>query len=445
MNWAHIVDRIRYQLKIGFVRETFTQNENAKTMKRSEVALQSFLRNTAASTAMVFSLSLPALLGSAGLAVDFSIYNLKQTKLQSAADQAAVAAAKELTVVNVKKSAIAEAADGFARNILTSGNFTVNAEVGAANDTVKVTITEVWTPFFAQFIGADVTPVVARATAKLAGTANVCVLALNGTAAKAVHMDKQARLQATGCGVYSNSSHTQSIRLDQNSEMKAALVCAVGGVKAKTTAVSPSPTTDCAVLSDPLASRKAPSATGCAATNLVLKSGSTVLDPGTYCGGIKVTASATATFRPGTYIIKDGVFEVSGDGSVISNNAAFYLQGEASLLSFTGNSTLEMTGATSGELAGLLFFEDRSTSMGRTHRINSANARKLTGTIYLPNGKLRIDPNTSVAQDSAYTAIIANEVEIDEGPLLVLNSDYGSSNVPVPDGIRLSTQVVLSE
>jgi Flp pilus assembly protein TadG len=414
-------------------------------MKRNGRKLQSFLRNTSASTAMVFSLSLPALLGSAGIAIDFSVYNLKQTKLQSAADQAAVAAAKELTVVNVKKTAIAEAADSFARNILTSGNFTVSAEVGAANDTVKVTITEIWTPFFAHFIGADVTPVVARATAKLAGTGNVCVLALNGTSAKAIHMDKQARLQATGCGVYSNSNHTQSIRLDLNSEMKAELICAVGGVKAKTSAVSPPPTTDCAALSDPLASRKAPVAGGCTATNLVLKTGNTMLDPGTYCGGIKVTSSATATFRPGTYIIKDGVFEVSGDASITSNNAAFYLQGEASLLNFTGNTTVEMTGAASGELAGLLFFEDRSSSIGRTHRINSANARKLTGTIYLPNGRLRIDPNTSVAQDSAYTAIIVNEVEIDEGPTLVLNSDYGSSNVPVPDGIRLATEVVLSE
>jgi hypothetical protein len=271
------------------------------------------------------------------------------------------------------------------------------------------------------------------------------VLALNGSNVKAIHMDKQAKLQATGCGVYSNSNHTQSIRLDQNSEITAALVCAVGGVKAKTTAVNPSPTTDCAVLADPLASRKAPTVSGCSATKLVLKSGATVLDPGTYCGGIKITGSATVTFRPGAYVISDGMFEISGNAIVTSNNAAFYLQGESTMLNFTGDTTVEMTGAVSGDLAGLLFFEDRSVSIGRTHRINSSNARKLTGTIYLANGRLRIDPNTSVAQDSAYTAIIANEVEIDEGPTLVLNSDYGSSNVPVPEGIRLSTQVVLSE
>jgi Flp pilus assembly protein TadG len=421
------------------------QLEMTGKMKIRGTRALDFLRNTSASTAMAFSLSLPALLGSAGLAIDFSVYNMKQTKLQSAADQAAVAAAKELAVVNVKKSSVSDAADGFARAILGNGNFAVNAEVGDKSDSVKVTITEKWTPFFAHFIGADVTPVVARATAKLAGTANVCVLALNDTSSKAVHMDKQAKVRAPGCGIYSNSKHTQSIRLDQNSEIEAAIVCAVGGVQAKTTAIQPPPITDCASVPDPLASRNTPFSLPCLFGGMVLKTGSTVLNPGTYCGGLKITGSANVTFRPGTYVMKDGPFEVSGDAVVVSNNAAFYLQGEKSILNFTGNTTVEMTGALTGDLAGLLFFEDRSVSVGRIHRINSANARKLTGTIYMSKGRLRIDPNTSVAADSAYTAIIVNEVEIDEGPTLVLNSDYGGSNVPVPEGIRLTAQVVLSE
>jgi hypothetical protein len=130
---------------------------------------------------------------------------------------------------------------------------------------------------------------------------------------------------------------------------------------------------------------------------------------------------------------------------VTGENVGFFLSGEDTTLKFVGNSTISLTGAIAGDLAGLLFFESRAGKPGRTHRINSAKANKLTGTIYLPKGKLRIDPNGSVAEDSAYTAIIANEIEIDEGPMLVLNSDYGASNVPVPDGITLSTSVVLAD
>lgn len=394
----------------------------------------------------MFSLALPAILGTAGVAIDFSIFNLKLSKLQAAADQSAVAAVKELAVVNVKSSSVVEAAEGFAKAAVSNSSslIEVNVKIGEKKDSVKVTLTEKWTPFFAHFIGASVTPVVATATAKLAGSANICVLALNPSKSKAFHMDKQAKLNAPGCGVYSNSRDAQSIRLDLDSEMTAALVCAVGGVKSKSSAVTPAPTTDCPELPDPLSSRKQPVAGSCKATGLKLKSDSHVLDPGTYCGGIEISGSAMVTFRAGDYIIRDGKFDVSGKASVKAENAAFFLKGEASTLNFTGDTTVEMTGATTGDMAGLLFFEDRTVSVGRIHRLNSANAHKLTGTIYLARGRLRVDPNNSVAQDSAYTAIIANEVEIDEGPTLVLNSDYGASNVPVPDGIRMSSQVVLS-
>ena len=69
----------------------------------------------------------------------------------------------------------------------------------------------------------------------------------------------------------------------------------------------------------------------------------------------------------------------------------------------------------------------------------------LTGTIYLSRGQLLVDPNNAVAEDLAYTAIIANRLELTEGPELVLNSDYGATDVPVPAGIQSTAQVVLSE
>jgi Flp pilus assembly protein TadG len=405
------------------------------------------MSNARGSTALIFSLALPAVLAVIGASADFAVYGMKLTRLHAAADQAAISGAKELTVVHADASTVSQAADRYARSIFgnSGGSLDVKVEVSSKKDSVKVTLTERWTPFFAQFIGLNVTPVVVTATAKLAGAANICVLTLNPSATKAMHMDKLARLMAPDCAVHSNSSHVQAIRLDKNSQLSAALICAVGGVQAKTDAITPAPTTDCPVLPDPLAARVAPPIGTCKSTNLTLSSGTHTLNPGTYCGGIKISGTAKVSFTKGNYIIKDGVFDVSGTASVSSENAGFYLKGESSILNFTGNTTLSMTGATTGEMAGLLFFEDRNVSIGRIHRINSAYANKLTGTIYLSKGKLRIDPNSSVAQDSAYTAIIANQVEVDEGPTLVLNSDYGASNVPVPEGIQMSSQVVLTE
>ncbi len=96
-------------------------------------------------------------------------------------------------------------------------------------------------------------------------------------------------------------------------------------------------------------------------------------------------------------------------------------------------------------MAGLLFFGDRKVSSIVKHKIQSAHADELTGTIYLPRGHLLVDPNTSVAQKSAYTAIIVHKLEVNEGPTLTLNSNYGATEVPVPDGVRSDSQVVLAD
>ena len=301
------------------------------------------------------------------------------------------------------------------------------------------------TPFFAEFIGADVTPIIARATAKLAGTANICVLALNPADSNTLHMDKEAKVVATGCAVYSNSNHPDGVKIDSNASIDAALICSAGGVKAMTNAIRPSATTDCEVIPDPLASRVAPGPGACDFNTIALSKGSHTLSPGTYCKGLKISGSAKVTFKTGDYVVTGGRFEISGDASVVGENVAFYLHGENTTIQFTQNTSLSLTGASTGPMAGLLFFEDRKVSTGRQHRINSINAHRLTGTIYLSRGHLRIDPNSTIAQDSAYTAIIARTIEVDEGPTLVLNDDYDASNVPVPEGIKMSSQVVLTD
>ena len=97
-------------------------------------------------------------------------------------------------------------------------------------------------------------------------------------------------------------------------------------------------------------------------------------------------------------------------------------------------------------MAGLLFYEDRNNPLGVSHRITSNNARVLLGTIYLPRSTLLIDANSPVADQSAYTAIVAERLILDAGPDLVLNSDYGSTDIPVPGNLSgAGGRIVLSE
>ena len=68
----------------------------------------------------------------------------------------------------------------------------------------------------------------------------------------------------------------------------------------------------------------------------------------------------------------------------------------------------------------------------------------LLGTIYLPRSILLVNSNAPVADKSAYTAIVAGRLWLQEGPTLTLNANYGATDVPVP-GSLLGTKVRLAK
>ena len=114
------------------------------------------------------------------------------------------------------------------------------------------------------------------------------------------------------------------------------------------------------------------------------------------------------------------------------------------LFEFTAETSIELTAPKDGPLAGILFFDSRFANPGRKHRINSDTARKLIGTFYLPESTLLVDSKAPVADESAFTVIIARTVELLEQPNLVLNSDYSQTDIPAPTGL-ISGRIVLTE
>jgi hypothetical protein len=72
----------------------------------------------------------------------------------------------------------------------------------------------------------------------------------------------------------------------------------------------------------------------------------------------------------------------------------------------------------------------------------SNNARKLVGTIYLSKGTFSVNSTQTVADQSEYTAIIVNKLDLAQAPRLVINTNYFSTDVPVPNGIGPYNSVV---
>lgn len=430
-----------------------------KSFRNAGTVFACLLASSQGGVAVSAAVGTPVLFGAVGIASDFAVFTMKKSKLQAAADAAALAATRELSVISPgtasklmasasgsEGNAIEAIAKSYVDNTLgdrstTTTEVAIDSEKGA----VKVTLADAWHPFFAHFLGADITPIVVHARAELVGESKVCVIALKPTGMGAISMTQNALLEGNGCSVYSNSTNSQGISLSSGSAISADLVCSAGGVLNKGAISGTKVLTDCPAMPDPLSGRKPPGVGGCDHMMTIVNGATAELSPGVYCGGINVMNGSSVTFKPGNYIIKNGPFRVKDTSRISGKDVAFYLTGGASLIQFFDSATIDLSGAEDGDMAGLLFFEDPASLPLRVHNIRATKAYNLTGTIYLPRGDLKVDPAASVAEKSAYTAIIVNKLTVDNGPSLFLNTNYGATSVPVPDGIRSSADVVLAE
>lgn len=410
--------------------------------------LRRLARCDAGGIAMFVGLAAVPLIGSVGLAVDASVWYGERAKLQSTADTAALAAAREMRLLNTPARQLESATRASTLAELEArgedmSRAAVSAEVDSELHSVRVVITVPLERVFSRVVTDAFASVSVAATARVSGSAPICVIGLDPSDAKTIHLEKRATLDAGGCAVYSNSNHQQGLRIDNFASISAALICSGGGRTGPHSAFRPTPRTDCPPVPDPLASRAPPEVGACTHRDLEIER-DRFLTPGVYCGGIKIDDGARVTLGSGVYIIKDGDLEVD-DGTLTGRYVSFYFTGDDSEIAFKEKSTIDLTAMRDGALAGLLFFQDPTAQLGRDFKIESDDARNLLGTIYLPRGDLYIGSRNAVADRSAFTVIVARKLELTEGPVLTLNTDYHLTDIPVPAGLGPTGDVHLTQ
>jgi Flp pilus assembly protein TadG len=406
------------------------------------------LRDQSGGMALPFAMALGGLALGSSVVVDYSNASTQRTRLQSIADASALAAVREFRLGNASSSVVRQAAENHANSALADGKETVlvTPSVDTANKTVTVRLSTSVFSIFPGITGRSATEIATTATAKMVGGAPVCVVGLDQNANSTIEMDNNAKLSAPECAVYSNSKKSKGIIARNSAVMKAAFICSAGGKESPGPgSFLPEPKTDCPVLPDPLAQRKQPTASGCAATAMVVKGSMLSLSPGTYCGGLTLTDSARVTFSPGVFIFKDGPLVVTGGASLEGVNVGLHFTGNNATMKFDPLSSISLTAPKSGDMAGLLISEDRASPVGQQFDIRSNDARTLLGTIYLPQGRLHIGANSVIADKSAYTVVVVRTFTLAEGPNMVLNTNYGATDIPVPTGVGPAGQSMLTK
>lgn len=401
-------------------------------------------RDARGSIAIGFGLAVPVILGLTGLAVDSASFYRQQSKMQSVADSASLATAKELFVYRKKLSELQAVGRTRAEALLADAGLagqdhSTSVTIDGPQNQVRVAITMQAMAYLpVRLQGWDSIAVTSQAMAY--GQSKLCVLGLDGASTDTIRADTGASIDAAQCAIQSNSTNAQGLNVATGSRLVSTVICSAGGTTGGGS-YNPGPQTDCPALDDPLSSRQPPPVGTCTYTNKVIESGNVSISPGVYCGGLKIGKTAQVTAEPGIYVFSLGPLRVSDTATLTGDNVGFYFQDDLATFEFKSNTTIDLSAPKDGDMAGLLFYENRSAPLGRSFIISSLHARRLLGTIYLPRGSLIINAKSSVADLSAYTVIVAKQVKVSAANLVV-NSDYGGTDVPVPEGLGPHSRMV---
>ena len=167
----------------------------------------------------------------------------------------------------------------------------------------------------AALFGAGPVTITARAVGIVTASGNVCVLALNNTASKALLATGSTDVQLPNCSLASNSTASNAMSFWGNSTVSARSTWSAGGVETGGSAVTSFPGGSASyawAVPDPYAGLTIPTPTTC---NFSDKKYSGTLSPGIYCGGIEIGSKATVVFQPGTYYLDQGDFSVGAQAS----------------------------------------------------------------------------------------------------------------------------------
>ena len=208
--------------------------------------------------------------------------------------------------------------------------------------------------------------------------------------------------------VIDDSPAEPALTVSGTSRISAASVQVVGTVsESGGGTISPTPITGIAPVSDPLAGLAIPMMSPTRNSGPInATAGSQTYGPGLYTE-IKASGNGThLTLKPGVYIISGGGLSVTGSASITGNGVVIYNAGTSypNAGGTYGGITLNTTGsvnlsaATTGTYAGILFFQARTNPSPIA--ISGGSSVSVNGTIYAADAPLNI--GGSVQMDDAF-------------------------------------------
>ena len=394
-------------------------------------------RDRSGATAVVIGVTMTALLGFAGLAVDAGVWYADRRHAQAASDSAAYSAAIDIaagdTVAGARTAAKAITAqygltDGAGGVTVTLNSPPATGPNTATTGAVEVIVRKTESLYFSQFFVSS-QQVSARAVALAGSTGGkYCVLALDPASGVTVSASNGITVNLTACGLQVDGTGSGALTVVGGAVVSATTVSVVGNIVTNnggSVSVSGVRTTGAPSLPDPYAGLAIPSPGTCSNTTFP-SYGAFTIPPGTYCHGLSIANGESVTFNAGTYIIMGGVFSQQG-GTTINATAGttIVLTGNSSYSYATANiangATLNLTAPATGPTAGMAIMQNRAApaSAGGVNCTSNCNyiaggaALNVIGSMYFPHQSVQWSNGTS--NTSKCTQLIAYDIQFTGG------------------------------
>jgi len=291
---------------------------------------------------------------------------------------------------------------------------------------VKATVSTSAPNFFLFGAGFHVSSIAAQSISAVTSVPPTsCIYVLDPSASGALTMTGSSALSASNCDVYVNSSDTAAVTRTGSSTIScsAGHVKVVGGCsQTGSGSISPAPVTGSSTISDPLSALPTPSFSGCDHWNYSTSSNAT-LDPGVYCDGISITGSGTITMHPGNYIINGGGMSCTGSANITGSHVMIYNTAVGSHtigpISLTGSGTYNISAPNAGNYTGVVIYQDRNYSTAAS--VSGSTSSAVTGTLYCPKSHVTFTGSSS----NQYTAIVCKTLTM-TGSTAIQNDTSGS-------------------
>ncbi|HSQ96750.1 MAG TPA: TadE/TadG family type IV pilus assembly protein [Croceibacterium sp.] len=387
---------------------------------------------------MLVAVGMPALIGAAGLSVDFSQWYLWKRELQLATDQAAISAAWARTDSHTADTYQQRGTQDYHANLAITAGFASEPTFRLADysngnaNSVVVTATATKTLPFSSFITGQGVTIGAHSQASFAagGNYSACLIA-TGSTGTTLSIGGNANVTAH-CGMAALSCSDNAVVIASSASVitDSIATCGTASVPSSLDGVV-SDNLAKGVLTDEFAdltppTNDTPRTYACNGNGQKAQASPLA---GTYHG---FTVSCKTTLGSGIYVIDGGTLDLTGNYAVTGTNVMFVLKNGATLkLGGSGNgnvltltpmqaadfTALGYSSTLASRYANMLIFEDKNNNPTSSQIINGNSNSLIQGTIYLPSSNAQVNGtaniNSSCLQLTAQTITVLGNATIE--------------------------------